>query len=76
MITLLSAETDALLKNMVDPEKPKDKGFHKLTAILEKQLNTKPLVISKRFRLHKRNQAEGDTVSEFCGPAEETFNNL
>ncbi|GBN38058.1 hypothetical protein AVEN_196049-1 [Araneus ventricosus] len=45
MITLLSAKTYALLKNLLEPEKPKDKSFRELTAILEKQLNQKPLVL-------------------------------
>ncbi|GBO19057.1 hypothetical protein AVEN_43125-1 [Araneus ventricosus] len=44
MITLLSAKTYSLLKNLVETGKPKDKSFHESTAILEMQLNPKPLV--------------------------------
>ncbi|GBN51887.1 hypothetical protein AVEN_59514-1 [Araneus ventricosus] len=64
--TLLSAETYAVLKNREEHEKPKDKSFQEMTAILEEQLNPKPLVISKRFRFQKRNQAEGKIVATFC----------
>ncbi|GBO08411.1 hypothetical protein AVEN_50159-1 [Araneus ventricosus] len=62
MITMLSAERYALLRNFVDPQKPKDKSFRVLTAIPEKKLNPKPLVISVRFSFHKRNE-----MGEFGG---------
>ncbi|GBM33008.1 hypothetical protein AVEN_263500-1 [Araneus ventricosus] len=52
--------------NVTDDKKPKDKSFQELTTILEKQLNPKPLVISERFRFHKRNQTEGECVEDFC----------
>ncbi|GBL74059.1 hypothetical protein AVEN_230967-1 [Araneus ventricosus] len=69
MITLVSAKIYALLKNLVQPEKPKDQ---ELTAILENQLNPKPPVISETFRFHKRNQAEG---AEFCAHLKKLLTN-
>lgn len=33
--------------------------------ILNKHLNPKPLVIAERFRFHKRNQAKGESISEY-----------
>ncbi|GBM36597.1 hypothetical protein AVEN_146518-1 [Araneus ventricosus] len=75
MIMLLSAKTYSLLKNLVETEKPKGKSFQELIAILEKQLNPKPLVISERFRSHQRNQVAGESVGVLF-PVEETFNNL
>ncbi|GBN40060.1 hypothetical protein AVEN_1142-1 [Araneus ventricosus] len=66
MITLLSAKTYALLRNLVEPVKPEDKSFQELIAILAKQLNPKPLVILERFRFHQWNQTEGKSMAEFC----------
>lgn len=34
-------------------------------AILGNQYSPKPLIIAERFRFHKRNQEEGETVSQF-----------
>ncbi|GBM70961.1 hypothetical protein AVEN_112011-1 [Araneus ventricosus] len=66
VITLLLVKTFALLTNLVESVEPKDKSFQELTAILEKQLNPNTLVISERFRFHKLNQTEGESVAEFC----------
>ncbi|GBM67055.1 hypothetical protein AVEN_214385-1 [Araneus ventricosus] len=73
MITLLSAKTYALLKNLLEPEKPKDKSFREMTAILEKQLNQKPLVFSKLSNSQAESSRRGDCGGVLC-PGEETFN--
>ena len=66
MITLLPPRIYALLKDIVSPEKPKDKKFDELVAALQKQLDPPPLTIAERFRFHRRHQHEGESINTFC----------
>ncbi|GBO14937.1 hypothetical protein AVEN_19490-1, partial [Araneus ventricosus] len=68
-------KTYALLRNLVEPEKQKDRSFQTLTVILEKQLNPKPLDISERFRFRNRNQIKEESGGISC-PAEESIKEL
>ncbi|KAG8173197.1 hypothetical protein JTE90_019312 [Oedothorax gibbosus] len=54
MITLLPSRIYALLKDIVSPDKPKDKTFDELVLALKKQLDPPPLTIADRFRFHRR----------------------
>ncbi|GBM05039.1 hypothetical protein AVEN_60228-1 [Araneus ventricosus] len=73
---MLSAKTYALLRNLVEPDKLKDKSFQALAAILEKQLNPKLLVISERFPFHTRNHVDGESVVEFCAQLKKLSTNF
>lgn len=53
----------SLLCSLLTPEKPASKIFKELVKIVQEHLVPKPLVIPKRFRLHKSNQLEGESVS-------------
>ncbi|KAG8173934.1 hypothetical protein JTE90_006024 [Oedothorax gibbosus] len=66
MITLLPSRIYALLKDIVSPDKPKDKTFDELVLALKKQLNPPPSTIAERFRFHRRHQREGETINTFC----------
>lgn len=51
--------------NLLQPEKPGDKSLHERVQILGNHYSPKPLIIAERFRFHKRNQEEGESVSQF-----------
>ncbi len=65
LLSLMGAKTYGLLCSLLTPEKPADKTFQQIVDILNEHLNPKPLVIAERFRFHKRNQAKGESVSEY-----------
>ena len=64
-LSLIGGKTYALLRSLISPEKPSTKTYDELTDILEKHLNPKPLLIAERFRFYKRNQQEGESLSQY-----------
>ena len=65
LLTLLGGKTYSLLRNLTSPDKPSTKGYADLVKLLKDHLSPKPLVIAERFRFHKRNQREGETVTQY-----------
>ena len=55
----------ALLSNLVAPMKPVDMSYPELKEALRAHLKQKPLIIAKRFRFHRRNQGENETISQY-----------
>ena len=47
------------------PAKPSSLYFKTIVETLQKHLSPRPLLIAERFRFHKRNQLEGETVSSY-----------
>ncbi|KAL5489233.1 hypothetical protein EMCRGX_G018302 [Ephydatia muelleri] len=54
-----------MLRALTAPKKPGEKSYEELVEILTKHLAPKPLVIAERYRFHKRDQKEGETVREY-----------
>ncbi|XP_039629428.1 uncharacterized protein LOC120541637 [Polypterus senegalus] len=65
LLTVIGRTTYGLLRSLLAPEKPRDKTFDQIKAVLQQHFSPKPLVITERFRFHKRNQAEGESVSQY-----------
>ena len=65
LISLIGPKTYGLLKNLTTPNKPSTKTYKELVEILSQHLSPKPLVIAERFRFHKREQLEGESVSTY-----------
>lgn len=64
-LSIICGKTYVLLKSLVPPAAPASKSYTELVQVLRDHLSLKPLVIAERFRFHKRNQKEGETVLEF-----------
>ena len=58
-------KTYGLLRNLSAPVKPSSLSLKTIVETLQKHLSPKPLLIAERFRFHKRNQLEGETVSTY-----------
>ena len=58
-------KTYSLLRNLTSPNKPSEKDYATLVKLLKDHLSPKPLIIAERFRFHKRNQREGETVTQY-----------
>ena len=65
LLSMLGSKTYALLRNLVAPDKPADKTFAEINQVLTGHLSPKPLLIAERFRFHKRNQEQDETVAQY-----------
>ncbi|KAL0193255.1 hypothetical protein M9458_011551 [Cirrhinus mrigala] len=61
----MGPKTFTLLRNLLQPEKPGEKTYEQIVNTLKAHFSPKPLVIAERFRFHRRNQLEGETVTMF-----------
>uniref|UniRef100_A0A668SMS5 Retrotransposon gag domain-containing protein n=1 Tax=Oreochromis aureus TaxID=47969 RepID=A0A668SMS5_OREAU len=64
-LSVIGADTYRLLKNLVSPRVPSTMGYAALTAALSAHYKPTPVVIAERFRFQKRNQKEGEAVSDY-----------
>ena len=65
LLRVIGSNTYALLSNILVPTKPREKSFEELAETLHCHFEPKPLVIAKRFHFHSRNQASGESISEY-----------
>ena len=54
-----------LIRNLTSPQKPSDKSYDELKALIAQHLKPKPLAIAERFRFYQRNQGKQETVSQY-----------
>lgn len=64
-LSVIGPKTFNLLRNLVQPATPGSKTFKEIVDNLTNHFSPKPLVIAERFRFHKRNQEEGESVPMF-----------
>ncbi|XP_026046823.1 uncharacterized protein K02A2.6-like [Astatotilapia calliptera] len=64
-LSVIGADTYRLLKNLVSPRVPSTMGYAALTGALSAHYKPTPVVIAERFRFQKRNQKEGEAVSDY-----------
>lgn len=64
-LTVIGPKSYGLLKNLVSPGKPCDKSLEELKVLLKNHYTPEPLVIAERFKFHKRDQKQGETVATY-----------
>ena len=64
-LSVMGGKTFNLLCSLVQPEKPGDKSYDEIVTVLGNHYSPKPLIITERSRFHKRNQKEGESISQF-----------
>nr|XP_055048287.1 uncharacterized protein K02A2.6-like [Misgurnus anguillicaudatus] len=64
-LSVMGPKTYTLLRNLLQPEKPGEKTYDQIVSTLKAHFSPKPLVIAERFRFHRRNQLEGESVAVF-----------
>ena len=62
LLALMGGKTYCLLRNLTSPDDPVTKGFNAIVKLLNNHLSPKPLVIAERFRFHKRDQTDGESI--------------
>lgn len=65
LLSIIGAKTYGLLRSLLTPEKPNTKTFQQIVDTLKSHLNPKPLVIAERFRFHKRNQFQSESIADY-----------
>ena len=64
LLSLVGGKTYSLLRNLTLPDKPADKNVD-IVKLLKEHLSPKPSIIAERFRFHRRQQQEGESVNEY-----------
>lgn len=59
LLSVIGHATYGILKNLLQPQLPKNTSFENIVGALKNYYMPKPLVISERFKFNKRNQKEG-----------------
>jgi len=54
-----------LLRNIMAPEKPVTKEYDVIVEALQAHLDPKPIIIAERFKFHRRNQRDGESVAQY-----------
>ena len=65
LLSVMGAATYGLLRSLVAPDKPGLKSYDDIVSVLQSHFSPAPIVIAERFRFHKRNQQEGESVSQY-----------
>lgn len=65
LLNSTGASAYGLLRNLVHPEKPKDKSFQQIVDVMKGYYESKPLVIAKPFRFRKWVQKSNESASQF-----------
>ncbi|XP_013404718.1 uncharacterized protein K02A2.6 [Lingula anatina] len=65
LLTVIGSTAYAKLKSLTSPELPSTLSYDQLKGHLQNYYAPKPLVIAERFKFMKRNQLEGEKVSEY-----------
>lgn len=64
-LNAIGRETYSLLKNLLAPRKLADQTLPELKQALKGHFEPKKVVIAERFHFYNRNQAKGETISEY-----------
>ena len=65
LLALIGSSTYRLLRDICHPDLPSTKTYGTLCTLLETHFNPKPIVIAERFRFHKRDQHQDESVKDF-----------
>ena len=65
LFSVMGPRTYGLLRSLVAPDKPGEMDYGRVVEVLQNHFAPRPLVIAERFRFHKRNQGEEETVAQY-----------
>ena len=65
LLTLCGAKTYSLIRDLVRPQKPTEKTYDEIVALVKAHMHPKPSEVAERFKFNLRSQNEGETVNEF-----------
>ncbi|XP_057202332.1 uncharacterized protein K02A2.6 [Triplophysa rosa] len=65
LLSAIGGKAYALLRSLTAPVKPAELSFDNIVKVMQEHLAPKPLLIAERFRFHKRNQNEGESIAAY-----------
>ena len=65
LLSSVGGQTYSLMRNLVSPDKPGDKSFDELVALLKEHYNPKPSEIVQRFKFYSRDRKPEETVLDY-----------
>lgn len=65
LLSVVGAQTYSLMRNLLSPEKPGEKTFAQLEALLKNHFNPKPSEIVQRFKFDSRMTKPTEPVAEY-----------
>ena len=65
LLAVIGADAYGILRNLLAPQRPKDKSFDELKEVLIGHYSPKPILIAERFKFHRRNQLESELIAQF-----------
>ena len=64
-LSIIGTKSYALLRDLLLPDKPRDKDLEVLMEVLKSHFEPAPSVITERFNFYWRDQKTGESVEEF-----------
>ena len=65
LLTVIGTKAYTLLQNIMAPEKPATKEYDVIVEALQAHWDPKPIIIAERFKFHRRNQCDGESVAQY-----------
>ena len=65
LLSNIGPKTYGLLRSLVAPKAPKEKTFAEIKTLLKSHFEPTPSVIVERYRLHKWEQAPGESIASY-----------
>ncbi|XP_062582729.1 uncharacterized protein K02A2.6-like [Saccostrea cucullata] len=65
LLCLIGGKLYSLLRDLTFPDKPATRTYQELVRLLNNHLSPKPIKTAERFRFDKRDQKEGETITEY-----------
>ncbi|XP_061570028.1 uncharacterized protein K02A2.6-like [Cololabis saira] len=65
LISVVGASTYRLMRNLLSPDKPKDKSFQELVLLMKNHYDPKPSEIVQRYKFDSRNRKPSESVMEY-----------
>ena len=65
LLSAIGSATYALLSDLLAPDPPKTKSLSEISAVLRRHYEPKRAVIAERFHFHKRDQAVGESITDY-----------
>ena len=65
LLSAIGSATYALLSDLLAPDPPKTKSLSEISDVLRRHYEPKRAVIAERFHFHKRDQAVGESITDY-----------
>ncbi len=65
LLSAIGGKAYALLRSLTAPTKPADLSFDNIVKVMQEHLAPKTLLIAERFRFHKWNQNDGESIAVY-----------